>query len=153
MSENELVSVLVPKRHLPKVYGLIAELEGVEGTPQQSPPSDSPTGASDDWTSSRVQRMVSESPPAMRDILRAMAERPDQWVTVHQLAEAITGKDDATWNTVAGTMGAFGRRIKNRYGITEKPYEDRYDHTQGCKVFRMSKDMADQVISALKNGR
>ena len=153
MSENELVSVMVPKRHLPKVYGLIAELEGVEATSQQVPPSDSTAGAMDDWTSSRVQRMVSESPAAMRDILRAMAERPDQWVTVHQLAEAITGKDDANWNTVAGTMGAFGRRIKNRYAITDKPYEHRYDHTERCKVFRMAKDMADQVISAMKNGR
>ena len=151
MSENELVAVMVPKRHLSKVYGFIAQLDSNSPEAGNSP-AEAPTDAASDWTSARVRRMVQESQQAMRDVLQAMAEKAGTWVSVPELASAISNNPKADWNTIAGAMGAFGRRVKNRYGIDKKPFERRYDHTTHGKMFRMSKDIASQVLLALKNG-
>lgn len=149
MSNDELVNVLVPKRHLSRVYGLIAELEkGVEPKANGSPPV--PAGSDhDDWTASRIRRMVEQSPPAMRDILKAMATRAGDWLTTEDLAKSIEANPDADWNTVAGTIGAFGRRMRNRYGIDTPPFEKKRDHDRRCKVYRMDNAMATQILQCL----
>jgi|DewCreStandDraft_4_1066084.scaffolds.fasta_scaffold151555_1 hypothetical protein len=151
MVENELVAVMVPKHHLSKVYGFIAQLESASPTATSTPTE--PAEDTGDWTSARVRRMVQESPQAMRDVLKAMADKAGAWVSVHDLASAISDKPKADWNTVAGVMGAFGRRVKNRYGIDKMPFEKRYDHAAHCKMFRMSKEIAGQVLQALQNGQ
>ncbi len=153
MPQNELVAVMVPKEHLAKVYGFIASLDAEH--PDAAEPAATGTACVgfDDWTSSRLKRMVDESPVAMRDILRAMADHAGEWITTEDLASAISKKADADWNTVAGTMGAFGRRCKNRYGIKQKPFESHYDHTVGSKVFRMPKEIASQIIRIMDNGK
>ena len=147
MPNDELVSVMVPKRHLAKVYGLIAKLDG--GEAEQPSPSH---GNADEWTPSRIRTAVDQSPPAMRDILRALAERAGEWLTTHDLAQVIQGNPNADWKTVAGTLGAFGRRVSSRYGLETLPFEGKYDHGEGCRVHRMSADMARLVLQALNNG-
>jgi hypothetical protein len=92
--------------------------------------------------------MVQQSPPAMRDILKALATHAGEWLSSEQLAKAIQGKD-ADWNTVAGTLGAFGRRLTSRYGLDTYPYDRRHEHGVG-KVLRMREEMAQQVLQALK---
>lgn len=152
MSESELVTVLVPKQHLAKVYGLIARLDDETVAPPQ-PQTPSDAGVVDgEWTQMRIRTAVQQSPPAMRDILQALATRPGEWLTTHDLAEAITGNPDADWKTVAGTLGAFGRRISSRYGLASLPFEGRYDHSAGCRVHRMTPEIARQVMQALTNG-
>jgi hypothetical protein len=89
--------------------------------------------------------MVEQSPPAMADILDALAERPGEWLSMEELATAIKNKPDANWNTVAGTLGAFGRRVKNRYGIESWPFENRYDHEIRGRVCRMSEEVARHI--------
>jgi hypothetical protein len=101
----------------------------------------SPTSINE-WTPSRLRRMVEESPRAMIDILRALADRPGTWLTIDELAKSIRHKPDADWNTVAGTLGAFGRRVKNRYGLESWPFENRFDHEVGGRVCRMTDDTA-----------
>ena len=86
----------------------------------------------------------------MRDILGALASHPGEWLSTEVLAKAIKGKE-ADWNTVAGVVGAFGRRLKSRYGLDTKLCERRYEHGVG-KILRMSKEMALQVQQALENG-
>ena len=152
MSENELVAVMVPKHHLAKVYGFIAQLESVSPAAGNTPAETLPD-ASGDWTSVRLRRMVQESQQAMRDVLKLMAEKAGTWVSVHELASAISNKDKPDWQTLAGAMGALGRRVKNRYGIDKMPFEKRYDHTAHCKMFRMSKEVAGQVLQYLQNGQ
>jgi hypothetical protein len=93
--------------------------------------------------------MVQESDTAMRAILTELATHPEEWLTTTKLAAAIGGSAD--WNTVAGTLGAFGRRRKSRYGLDTMPYERRREPGVG-KVLRMSKEIAQQVLEALKNG-
>jgi hypothetical protein len=94
--------------------------------------------------------MLEQSPPAMKDVLRAMAKRTDEWLTTQQLAEAIQNNPNADWMTVAGTMGAFGRRVKNRYGLETPPFEKRYDHEARSKVYRMSVATSAQVLQVLQ---
>jgi len=148
---DDLVTVPVPRKHLSRVYGFIAELDGGLATsiPQAPAPaaSESPT---EEWTPALIRKMVEQSPPAMRDLLNALATHPGEWMSSEKLAKAIQGKE-ADWNTVAGTLGAFGRRLKSRYGLNTRPYEDRYEHGVG-KVLRMSNEMAQQVLQAMKVG-
>ena len=156
MNTEDLVNVLVPRRHLSQVYGFIASLEGAEGTARpvtdQGEASEAELTAStavssnglslDEWTPSRLRKMVDQSPPAMLDILSTLADHPGKWLSMQDLAASIKDKPDANWNTVAGTLGAFGRRVKNRYGIESWPFENRYDHEIRGRVCRMSEDIA-----------
>src|ERR1700693_3222110 len=78
MIEEDLVAVMVPKRHLTAVYGLIANLAGnnrpgFDSAPPKNP-SDNGARVSDDWTRSLIRRAVQQSPPAMKDILRVFAD-------------------------------------------------------------------------------
>ena len=66
--------------------------------------------------------------------------------------EAIQNNPDADWKTVAGTLGAFGRRVASRYGLETLPFERRYDHDAHGKVHRMSSEMAAQILQAMANG-
>ncbi len=152
MSTDELVVVMVPKKHLAKVYGYIAKLDEPSASTAASAVNGVHSSASDEWTPSRIRTAVQQSPPAMKDILRALASRPNEWVPTHDLAGAIQGNDNATWKTVAGTLGAFGRRVKNRYGLESLPFERRWDHTARCKMNRMSADIAKLILEALDNG-
>ena len=154
MSNEELIAVMVPKKHLSKVYGFIAKLEQGEPADVREPADQVPAGAetADEWTPSRIRKMVQQSPPAMRDILRALAENAGNWMTTADLAEAIQNNPDANWKTVAGTLGAFGRRVASRYGLETLPFERRYDHDAHGKVHRMSSEMAAQILQAMANG-
>lgn len=151
MSDNDLVSVMVPKRHLAKVYGFIASLDDAPADRTPTPSTGVSTNGSadtenDEWTISHLRKMLRQSPPAMRDILVAMAQNAGNWMATRELAEEIQNKPNADWKTVAGTMGAFGRRVKNRYGMESFPFERRYDHEARSKAYRMSEEMAAQVL-------
>lgn len=150
MPNDDLVAVMVPRVHLSQVYGFIASLES--GADAPSADVSVPVveeSASDEWTASRLRRMIHESPPAMKEILRTLAEHPNEWLTTNQLADALQ-TEDADWMTVAGTMGAFGRRLKNRYGIESFPFDKRYSHEARSKIYRMSQRMAAVILSQLQ---
>jgi hypothetical protein len=155
MTTDDLVSVMVPRKHLSQVYGLIAKLDGGDASgsaavPVPTAPTNGNGAESDEWTPSRLRKMLQQSPPAMKDLLRVMAQHPDQWLTTQQLAKAIQGNANADWKTVAGTMGAFGRRVKNRYALESFPFEKRYDHEAKSKVYRMTGAMSAQVLQVLQ---
>lgn len=153
MTSDELVTVMVPRRHLSHVYGLIASLDSGEGNAPVAVPTPPPNGNGatlEEWTPLRLRKMLQQSPPAMKDVLRTMAEHPDEWLTTQQLAAAIQNNPNADWMTVAGTMGAFGRRVKNRYGLESSPFEKRYDHQAKSKVYRMSAATSAQVLQVLQ---
>lgn len=151
MSDDQLVAVMVPSKHLAQVYGFIASLAGEEAKSPPKAKSESPAanGAMDEWTPTRLKKAIEQSPPAMRDILRALANKGGEWLTIEELASSIQGNEDATWNTVAGTLGAFGRRLKNRYGLETFPFEKRFDHASNCNIYQMSKDVAASVRDLL----
>ena len=149
MGNEELVAVFVPKRHLSKVYGYIAALDTAAGV---APP---PRGGSDEdeWNEALLRRMVNESSPALLQILSAIADRPVQWQSTHDLALAI-GLPGVTWNTISGTLGAFNRRIKGRYKLQAWPFEVRVDvGEKGARLTqcRMTKERAAVIMRLISD--
>jgi hypothetical protein len=154
MSTEELVNVLVPRKHLSQVYGLIAQLEGAApSTPAIVDEQPAAHGATDEWTPSRLRTMVEDSGPAMRDLLRAMASRPGDWLTTQDLAAALKNKPKADWNTIAGTLGAFGRRVKSRYGLETWPFQVKRDHENHCWIYSMNPDVAKKILALLSDAK
>ena len=148
---DELVQVMVPRRHLEKVYGLLAGLgDSMTGdAPRAAPPGGVSSQALDEWTPPRVRTAVEQSPPAMLRILQALADRPGEWVSTKELGVAISGKKGADWKTVAGTLGAFARRARSRYGLKTLPFDGRHDHSEGCRVLRMDAALAKLFRNAI----
>jgi hypothetical protein len=144
MLEDDLETVLVPRKYVLEVYALVGRLSDAD---KQTAEVDA-TGADGDWSSELLRRMYEESPKPMKDILHALAERPGEWLTAAQLADAICDKPDANWNTVAGTLGAFGRRVRNRYKRRSWPFSSQWDHAQGRFLYSMSPEVAAEVTAA-----
>lgn len=152
---NDMVNVLVPRAYVPLVRGFLAGLDA-HGALEEQPVSTSQPAASvegqecaaDDWTAAKLNRLVRESHSGnMRTILTFLASHPDEWVSTHALAEAIG--DGADSSTVAGALGAFGRRCYNRYAMDSLPFEGHWDHEHACKMHRMSAKVASDVLRSL----
>jgi len=52
------------------------------------------------------------------------------------------------WNSVAGMLGAYGNRVKNRYKRSTFPFGSRWDYGQGTKIHWMTPEVAE-IIKAL----
>jgi len=157
---SEWVTISVPKRIAPAVYALIAhEMGGGLPAPiAQQGSTDRPLRASMTWSDDEIYRAVDESSPAMKSLLEKLALNAGEWVYAHQLAEALqtrvehfggTNKPEADWNNVAGTLGAFGHRVKSRYE-KETWFTDNKGDTQGYWVHRMPRDVAEKVLARLE---
>lgn len=97
------------------------------------------------WNRGLVRRAYKESADQMRELLEFLARNPGREVSSYELADAIEAKYG--WNTVAGMLGAFGRRSVNRYGRSLPMWEYRYD-PQGRILITMPLGPAEAVQSA-----
>ena len=86
-----------------------------------------------------VRRMFEESETKHRKLLKALADRPEQWVYTKELAEAMGIKSGS--KGMAGTFGAFGRRAKHRYNGA-KPWQSNWDLGRGEARYLMKDDVA-----------
>ncbi len=129
---HDLVPVYVPQRHLTRVYALIAELDDADDKP----------GAGDNpWMDPKFfQRVWDESSDALGKIIERLANMPDTWVGIDDLAVAIGPHADR--RVVTGTLGAFSRRCRSRYGVDTWPFEYRANKETGLAEYRMSADIA-----------
>lgn len=150
MENDSLVNVPVPRRHLSAVYGFIAQLDAAGGPATAADAAAQPahgSGKDEDrlaeWTPSRLRRAIEESSPNLLKVFAALADRPGDWLSTGDLAAAIG--PNADWKTVAGGLGAFGRRVTSRYGLKTFPFENRFDHATNGRVCRMDAEMAKQV--------
>jgi hypothetical protein len=152
MLNEDLVNVLVPRAMVTGVYRFIASQTGdtLEMSTQRAEAPSEPAHIVAEWTPDITVRMVRESPKAMKDILGALADRAGHEVSTGDLAKAIKYKPNADSNTVAGTLGAFGRRVANRYKKNVLPFEGRWDYEQHCKMHKMPMEIAQVVLQALK---
>jgi hypothetical protein len=143
---NDLVEVLVPRHLLVDVYRLIADRAGSPVPPRAGGREEgsSHDGLPDDWSASLVRRMYSESAKHMRAILDALAARPGEVVTASELIEVLASSrgDAADSSVLGGTLGAFGRRVANRYGRSEWPFSAQWDSDSGQVHYRMSPGVA-----------
>lgn len=151
MENQELVPVLVPRHMVMDVYRWIAG----QGQPAEHP---APTvtaaqpmvwpppraEADMDWPEAEIAKMVKESPRAMICILRHLADNADTDIPTRDLAKTITHKPDANSSTIAGTLGAYGRRVKNRHK-RGWPFSQRWDEGDLCCFYRMPRQVAEMV--------
>ncbi len=153
--EEELVDVKVPRRHLTAVYGLIAQLEGA---PQPANEPSGSNGSAQDfgqWTPEKLRRAYNQSPDPLKAVLKYLAEHPDEVVSTETLSQ-VYGKARgraATPANLAGAIGAFGRRVANRYGIkgpngrSIRPFSSWWDAGEGSVVYQMSPHIAEVLRS------
>lgn len=99
------------------------------------------------WDRPTVRRAYRESGDRMREVLDFLARHPDREVSSYELADAIEAKYG--WNTVAGMLGAFGRRCANRYGLKRPMWEFRHD-AAGRVLLTMPRATAEAVEESAK---
>ncbi|MGI8519653.1 MAG: hypothetical protein ACR2MC_03425 [Actinomycetota bacterium] len=125
---SAIVNVAVPEAHLGEVYALLGRLSKDEPAAPEASKSDQ-----DWWTEKRLRRAFEESSPAQQAILRAMAEANGKWISVSEVAAQVGDKYD--WSSLAGALGAFGRRSRNRYKAKVRPFTRRYNPTKEQKEY------------------
>jgi hypothetical protein len=157
MLNDDLVNVLVPRSMVTGVYRYIASQtlvapEEPTSLTESAEPGSERAHILAEWTPDITTRMVRESPRAMKDILGVLAENAGKELSTGDLAKSIKHKPDADSNTVAGTLGAFGRRVANRYDKNVLPFEGRWDHEKHYKMHKMPAEIAQVVLQALRNG-
>jgi hypothetical protein len=98
------------------------------------------------WNEKRLRKAFDQSSPAQQAILKGMASgNGKKWVTVSEVVKQMGDKAD--WNTMAGALGAFGRRCKSRYKAKTRPFTIRYNHDLGQKEYLMPASVAQAINS------
>ena len=161
---EDIVMVPVPRRHLGAVYRVIGEGEAdVEPAPEPQPTpqptlgavSDPAAGDSDngDWSPNEIARLYRESPPVMVKFLGYLADHPGEEVTAPDLAEFIYGSEDKRrQRKLPGALGAFGRRVKNRYRKGTWPFRGYWSYENSVFTYKMDTWSAEQVRKARGDG-
>lgn len=145
---TEFIMVPVPHDRVQEVYEVLARPRRLNEGSSKAEASSSHSNGAKNWKSI-VQKCYRESPPAMRYLLEHLARNAGKEVTSEELADAIgEAKDEKgyTREQLAGVLGAFGRRWKNRYeGGPEHgkwPFDAEPSPEAGMFVYKMSPDMA-----------
>jgi hypothetical protein len=105
----------------------------------------------DDWPDELVRRAYAESPPPMKRILELLATTPGRDLASDELAKAIG--PEASWPNLAGTLGAFGRRVRSRYQRRRWFFNSHWDHDLGKMVYSMPDRAAESVREAGESSR
>ena len=109
-----------------ELVGAVTDFIERQGGMDPKPPLNAgPEGFVNGWDGETVQRAYRESADRMRSILRFLAANPGREVGADEIADAIHARFG--WNTIAGMLGAFGRRSANRYRKSQPMWEYRYD--------------------------
>jgi hypothetical protein len=140
MTEDELVTIPVPTRHLAAIYAFIGALDegGVSGKPGQA------AELSDEWTPDLIERQYRESPDSMKAFQDLLAGEPGKEFSTHDMVSALSLPN---WKSVAGILGAYGHRVKSRYSKATFPFETRWEN-EGAALFSMSPEVAE-IIKAI----
>lgn len=136
IEHEEFVSILVPKRHLTQIYGYIASLNGTATVAKET----APEAKDDEWDRELIERQYRESPDSMKQFQKHLAANPGREFSTTEVADAIGA--EYGWNSVAGALGAYGRRVKNRYKRSTFPFQQRWNHEKGEMMHSMTPEVA-----------
>lgn len=141
----QYVLMAIPTDLVPKVAALIAgfDLAGVSSDVPATPAGNG--GLINGWTEDLVRQAFKESADPMRRVLLFLAEHGGEEVTSAEIADAINA--ERGWNTVAGMLGAFGRRSANRYKRTDPMWSSR-EGEGGGSLFKMPVAVAEAIKTA-----
>lgn len=140
-----LVNVPVPLKVLPDVYGFISRLYGPASGPESVAVEPTSPEEGDEWPRDLIVRQYQESQPAMKRFLDHLTAHPDVWISTLEMADALDAAHG--WNTIAGMLGAYGRRVKNRYRRSTFPFEVKWDYDANRSNYRMSSEVAKIIRS------
>jgi hypothetical protein len=131
MSNSDFVSVPVPAERVQEVYALLAR-----------PPGDLPEPPEPEWTDSDIRKMFRESPDTMKTFLLHLARNTGDTFLAGEMATAI-GRQR---RQLAGALGAFSRRLSQRYGRKTWPFDADWNHEAGMVSYSMSESVADVIL-------
>lgn len=137
-TNSDFVSVLVPKLHLKQVYGFLATL-GDE-------PAKSPSEEGRPWSPELIRRQFEESQDTIKRLQKILANKPGERFLTSDLASQLKAHKGS--KTIAGALGAYGRRVANRYDMTSWPFDATWEHAEGQMSYCMRTDVAD-IINGL----
>jgi hypothetical protein len=134
------ILIAVPPHLVPAVVELIAN----DGGTAESGTADLTTSEAliHGWTEDTLRAHYLDSSPKMQAFLRYLAQNADHEVTSHSAAEAIGYRD---WNSIAGMLGAAGRRAKNHFGREQGPWQLR-SARDGQARLKMPNDVARIIL-------
>lgn len=146
IEELEFVEVLVPKNLVLEVYQFIAGRTGGNGVSTDD--SLETTSPRSKWSKAALKRLYKESAPNMRAILERLAKTPDEVVTATELIDTLSEVrgEEVTSVGLGGTLGAFGRRVKNRHR-KDWPFEAWWVEDERQVHYRMDSDTAMKMFS------
>jgi len=143
-NRDEFVNIPVPSQYVTQVYGFIASLSGQTGESQVEPASSSDLETkSENWTEDLIIRQYRESPESMKKFQQYLAEHAGQDFSSTEIAVAIGAEHG--WNSIAGALGAYGRRVKNRYKRSSFPFQQGWDHEHGEMRHGMTPEVAEII--------
>jgi hypothetical protein len=128
------VSVPVPEERVQEVYELLASPPVTPATPTDN----------SGFSSVEIHRMWKESGARMQAVLAQLADHPDEEFTAVEMTKIL----GVTTDQFRGVMGAFGHRVKARYGWTNWPFNRRWDDQQSTAVYLMSSKVAAVMNAA-----
>lgn len=149
MSEYNFINVPVPAERVEEVFALLAKPRPAgQGA---SPPTGSPPPVVEGelpWDAENVRRFYKESSPNMQTFLKLLAEKAPGTVSSIE-----AGKDlPKGAQSVAGMLGAAGRRALNRHGrgLPWRAWgQDTANHQGSETIFEMSQEVAAAIKSVL----
>jgi hypothetical protein len=133
----EIINVPVPADRLLEVYRLLGN-----PSPEGAMTSDRGQGL---WTDAMLESTLREASPTIQKLARYLAEHPGEEITTERVASAL--ELYRGWNSLAGALGAFGRKLANR--DLSFPWESWYSAQDGKSRMRMDHDLAARVLAVL----
>ena len=149
IQDCEFLYVPVPKALVPAVYAWIGEQGSLQppSPDQRATPRDAESTTGREPSAELIRRMYDESEPAHRELMQFLAEHPNEWLYSRELADGLRLEHGT--KSLAGMLGAFGRRASHRYG-GQKPWRSVWDGAREEARHRMSADVAVAVRSAVE---
>lgn len=152
---QDFINIPVPRDRVQDVYELLARI--AIDKPAQARQSGRVNGTIE-WPEDLLMRAYRESPPAMKVVFDYLASHADKAATSEMLKNAIASvlkKPGYKRDQLAGVLGAFGRRWKNRYRRGGRadgawPFAATWNGDLGMYEYRMSGDVAEVMRRATK---
>ncbi len=140
---EEFVYIPVRKRWVPEVFGRIAELENGEvEVSEDARPGTAEADGNGALDAALIRRMYDESYDPHKRLMKYLAKHPGDWIYTRPLAEALELPKGA--RSLAGMLGAFGRRAQHRYGGLT-PWISEWDPGAYQAKHRMAPEVAEQI--------
>jgi hypothetical protein len=96
-----------------------------------------------EWTADLIRRQFVESPDSIKAFERVLADHQDTFLTTSEVAKIL----GTVSKSIAGALGAYGRRTSNRYEMKTWPFETRWVHDEGQMSYCMKPEVAEIIKS------